>query len=155
MSTSSTMSTPDPRPSTLDPGPSTLSTPDPEPICELDLREDVGEKEQRDEKQPDEKNEDEEPKDHPMIGEQPDGKQTEDKSDNSLVNVNQYGYPNKGHFERAIYSYCTGTSAGLKPSCCSLCKIRAFGGGSVKYDCVRHQDARWHERNNDCIIRQN
>ena len=141
------MSTPDPRPSTLDPGPSTLSTTDPEPICELDLREDVGEKEQRDEKQPGD--EDVEPKDHPMIGEQPDGKQTEEKSDNSLVNVNQYGYPNQGHFERATYSYCSGTSAGLKPSCCSLCKIHAFNS-RLKYVCVMHEDARWHERNPGC-----
>ena len=36
VSTSSTMSTPDPRPSTLEPGPSTLSTPDLAPICKQD-----------------------------------------------------------------------------------------------------------------------
>ena len=164
MSTPSTTSTPDPRPSTqdpgpstLDPGPSTLSTPDPEPICELNLREGVGEKVQRDEEQP--SDEDEEPKDQPMIGEQPDGKQTEGESDESITNVNQYGYPDKGRFERAIYSYCEDVEIispysshpliDQVPCCCSLCKIHV--NNNLKYVCYEHRGSAWHERTIHCV----
>ena len=170
MSTPSTTSTPDPRPSTqdpgpstqdpgpstLDPGPSTLTTPDPEPICELNLREGVGEKVQRDEEQP--SDEDEEPKDQPMIGEQPDGKQTESESDESMANVNQYGYPDKGLFERAVYSYCEDVKIitphssrpliDQVPCCCSLCKIHV--NNNLKYVCYEHRGSAWHERTIHC-----
>ena len=103
----------------------------------------------KDEKQPDEKNEDKEPKDHPLNGEQPDRKQTEDKSDKSLVNVNQYGYPDKGHFEWAIFSYCWGTHSGMNAYCCSLCKIHAPNNG-LKYFCSTHRGSGWHEWTTEC-----
>ena len=113
--------------------------------------------EQSDQKQPDEKNEDREPKDHPLNGEQPDGKQTENESDKSLAIVNQYGYPDKGRFERAIFSYCSGEQGtqfiGRSISyvqCCSLCRIHA--DNSLKYVCFcdEHRGSGWHEWSTEC-----
>ena len=154
------MSTPDPRSSTL-------STPDPKPNYGIKLREN------EDEEQPRKDEEEEETKQRE--DEQLEGVQTEDgqleeeqqecdkiqegnDSDKSRVNVNQYGYPERGHFKQAIFSYCKdvniiqyhyrGPLIYQVPSCCSLCKIHA--NNSLKYVCVKHSDSAWHEWTTDC-----
>ena len=79
------------------------------------------------------------------------------ESDKSMVNVNQYGYPEKGHFKQAIFSYCKDViiieyayrgPTIYKVQCCSLCKIHA--NNSLKYVCVKHSDSAWHEWTTDC-----
>ena len=120
-------------------------------------------------------NEDKEPEEQPQDDlEKEDDKQTENvrenvtlqdssvndrscESDKSLANVNQYGYPDKGRFERAIFSYCSkqqGTQfIGRSISyvqCCSLCRIHA--DNSLKYVCFcdEHRGSGWHEWSTEC-----
>ena len=122
-------------------------------------------------------NKDGEPKEHPQNDvdeqgreEQPEGKKTEveqqervtlqdcsvdvrpPESDKSMVNVNQYGYPEKGHFKQAIFSYCKDViileyayhgPTIYKVQCFSLCKIHA--NNSLKYVCGTHRGSGWHE----------
>ena len=124
-------------------------------------------------------NEDKEPEEHPQNDvdeqgreEQPEGKQTEIEqqervtlqdcsvnlrsyesiiSDKRLVNVNHNGYPDKGQFKQAIFSYCRSMHEGLEirdAQCCSLCNTHVNNG--LKYVCYTHRDAGWHEQTVYC-----